>query len=189
MQNAVSYCIFRKKFLIVFPIHYRHFKKLMCEQGEGSTGKALTTQSWQPEFNCLNHEKCQIHWNVSANPDSKKGGRERKMPWRLEDQLPWYTQQKRNNRDPTSNKVEGKKWQSRLSSTWLLSHMSTFIQKFVHTGTYYTYKTIKISKKTTKLYSCSGKISQSQHALTFTIFITRQKTWREDAWTHQMYIW
>lgn len=44
MQDAVSHCIFRKKFLITFPIHYRHFKKLTCEQGEGSAGKALTTQ-------------------------------------------------------------------------------------------------------------------------------------------------
>lgn len=45
MQNAVSHCIFRKKSSLHFPIHYRHFKKLMCEQGEGSAGKTLTTQS------------------------------------------------------------------------------------------------------------------------------------------------
>lgn len=94
-------------------------------------------------------KKCQIHWNVSANPDSKKGGRECKLPRRLDDQLAWCTQEKRNNKNPPSNKVEGKKWQSRLSSTWLLSHRSTFIEKFVHTSTHYTYANIKISKKKT----------------------------------------
>lgn len=93
-------------------------------------------------------KKCQIHWNVSANPDSK-GGRERKMPWRLDDQLAWCTQQKRNNRNPPSNKVEGKKWQSRLSSTWLLSHMSTFHTEIcTHRYTLYIRKHKNLKKKT-----------------------------------------
>lgn len=151
MQNIVPYCIFRKKNSSLYFLSTTDILKSSCVNREWVLQvKALTTQSWQPEFNSLNHEKCQIHWIVSANPDSKKGGRERKMPWRLEDQLAWCTLQKGNNRDPSSNKADGNKWQSRWSSTRLLSHRSTCIQKFVHTGTHYSY-TNKNFKKTHKI--------------------------------------